>query len=170
MNTLLLAAVNAKLVISTVAYILPWVLVVVLVAIGIVNYIKNKGLSASTLMSVAGALFDNPTIRKWFDEEINQAIVIVAESIAKKANQTYEGTYDAVLKYVNAALLALLQTVETAIDNAEGADEIYNILKKYKIDVDNVENLSAYVISMLGYNETNIRNMIETKVKDLTTV
>lgn len=168
MTSLVLAAVDSKLVISTVAYIIPWILVVAMVIVGIVAYIKKSGLTTNSVLSIARALFDNADIRHWFDQEVQQAIELVAKSIAKQSDQKFSGSYDAVVKYVNAALLALMQTAKTAIDNAAPAEEIYDILNRYKIDVDNVEQVSSYIIEILGYTEEEIKWRIKEEVEKLT--
>lgn len=167
MNTIILAAASTKMSISIAALVIPWVIVVALVCAGIIAYVKTNGLSSSTVLSISKTLFDVPEIRHWFDNQINKAITLVAVFIAEETEKNFEGSYDAVLKYVSGALLALLQTVDTTLENTLAAKEIYNVLNKYKTNVNDIERISNYIIETLGYTKDEVIDEIKDKVDNI---
>lgn len=169
MNTLsvVAASTSTKLVIATIVYVIPWILLIGLVIAGIVKYFQKKGVNADSILAITNTFFQNTKIKNWFDREVHEAISIVAKSIASKADRSLSGSYDAVLKYVNAALLTILQTVESAIDTADDANEIYDVLKEYKIDVNNIEKLSKSIIESLGYDKIAIESYIKDEIKKI---
>ena len=169
MNILSILAISdsTRFTLAAVAYVIPWILCVGLVIAGIVKYFQKKGINTASIIAITSTFFENDKINKWFDREVHEAISIVAKSIANKADKTIAGSYDAVLKYVNAALLTILQTAESAIDTADDANEIYDVLKKYDIDLNNIEKISKSIIESLGYDEEVIESYIKKEIKKI---
>ena len=60
-----------------------------------------------------------------------------------------------------------MQTVDTTLENTPAAKEIYNVLNKYKTNVNDIERISNYIIETLGYTKDEVIDELKDKVDSI---
>ena len=60
-----------------------------------------------------------------------------------------------------------MQTVDTTLENTPAAKEIYNVLNKYKTNVNDIERISNYIIETLGYTKDEVIDELKDKVNNI---